>query len=275
MALIKPQVYAGMVTERMENVTKVAALAKNVGDLKNNVGETIVFPVFKRGSKPKTLARGGKITPEELDQVSSTATIKMIATGRKVYDIDDMVALGDRIDESAKQLGEGFAEALDTDLVAECLKSELVHTVADSRALTFADMNAAFSLHEDRQELADFAGIVIHSLAYPALLEMPGFVDGTMTHTTEGNGLLANNGFVGMFRGVPVYLANNGLLDTAGNPITLILKKDAVGYMPKREIKIEEERVAAEQLTNIYGTYVYAVKLLDAEGVVQIKQTVA
>jgi len=273
MALIKPMVYAGMVTERMESMQKVATLAKNVGDLKNTVGETITFPVFKRGSKPKPLTKGGTIATEELDQTSSTATIKMIATGRKVYDIDDMVALGDRIDESAKQLGEGFAEALDTDLVEECKKSELVHSVVDSRALTFADMNAAFSLHEDRQELSDFAGVIIHSLVYPALLEMPGFVDGTLTHTTDGNGQLAKNGFVGNFRGVPVYLANNGLLDGTGNPITLILKKDAVGYMPKREIKIEEERVASEQLTNIYGTYVYAVKLLDAEGVVQIKQT--
>jgi len=183
--LIKQDVYAGVVRERMENVMKITQLSKVCGDLKGVKGDTVNFPVFKRGGKPKVIAKGGEITTEEIEQESTSAKIVHYGIGKMVYDIDDEIALGDRIEESAKQIGEAFAEQQDLDLVKEALKSELALSIADTREITFADINTALSLLEDRQELSSFAGIVIHSLSYPALLEMKGFVDGTLTYTTN------------------------------------------------------------------------------------------
>ena len=58
------------------------------------VGETVTFPVWKRINDAEDIEPGTAMTSVDMEQKSSTATIKMIAApGIRVYDYDNVVAL--------------------------------------------------------------------------------------------------------------------------------------------------------------------------------------
>lgn len=44
---IVPDVYSTMVTEKVKGMIKISTLAKDLGDLSGNVGDTLQFPMFK------------------------------------------------------------------------------------------------------------------------------------------------------------------------------------------------------------------------------------
>ena len=78
------------------------------------------------------------------------------------------------------------------------------------------------------------------------------------------------------FIGIPVVLCNNGTYDTdASECKTYIVKRNALGYVFQRDIHIEEERESKLLATDIVASSLYAVKLLDTDGAVVIRKTVA
>ena len=80
-----------------------------------------------------------------------------------------------------------------------------------------------------------------------------------------------------LFRsGIPVIMCNNGTYDeTAKESKTYIVKREALGYVFQRNINIEEERESKLLATDIIASSLYAVKLLDTDGAVVLRKTVA
>lgn len=277
MALIKPEVYAPLVREKFEGKIKIGKMAVDLGFLKNTtVGETVTFPKWKLLSDAEDVVKGTAIGTESLDQDSSTATIKMVAPkGTMIYDMDNLTMLGNAVNEAADQHGKLIARKLDEDLIAEALTSPLKSATASANAITGAEVMTALTLYGDERDVEDFAGIVINSLLLPSFIAMDEFTSVEKTYNANGNGIVSG-GLVGYFLGIPVVMTDKGTYDaTAQECITFIIKKNALGYMTKRDINTEEKREAEYKRTVLFSDMIYAVKLLADDGVVVVRKTIA
>lgn len=275
--LIKPEVYAPLVREKFEGKVKIGNMAIDLGVLTNTtVGETVTFPKWKLLSDAEDVVKGTPIGTESLDQDSTQATIKMVAPkGTLIYDMDNLTALGNAINESANQHGALIARKLDKDLIADALTSPLKSDTADAKAITGEEMLNAMTLYGDERDTEDFAGIVINSLLLPSFIAMPEFTSAEKTYTANGNGIVVG-GVVGHFLGIPVVMTDKGTYDgTLNECITFIIKKNSLGFMTKRDINSEVERNASLKANTVYSDMIYATKLVADDGVVVVKKTIA
>lgn len=273
--IIKPEIYADLVTEKLKGKVKVAHLATELGYLKNTtVGEVVTFPKYKFIGDVTEVIKGTPITSEELEQTSSQAKIKMVAKGVYVYDIDDMTALGNFVEEAINQQSARFAKQLDLDLIQCALTSPLVADTVKGNEITADELNKGLLLYGDEADIGEIS-LVINSLLIPSLIAMPEFVDSSKTFNTDGNGI-QRNGVLGYFRGIPVYVADNGTYDKVNSTcLSFFIKNNSLAFMPKRDINIELEREATYFRTNVVGSFVYATHLTNDAGVVVLKKAPA
>lgn len=277
MSLIKPNVYAELVREKFEGRVKVLQLASDLGNIPEfaSHGETIVFPKWALISDASEMSKGTALVPEELQQTQSSATVKQVGKAIRVFDSENLTAIGNQLDEGARQTSIVMARKIDTDLIAEMMTSDLKSATANAKAITSIELDNALQLYGDERDVDDFAGIIVNSLLIPSFMGMKEFVDAMNTTVTTGNGLV-RNGLLGFFRGIPVYVSDKGTYNGVSNEcITFIIKKNALGYKMKKSIDIELEREAKLKATDIVADMMYAVKLVADDGVVIVKKTIA
>ncbi len=277
MSLIKPNVYAELVREKFEGRVKVLQLASDLGNIPEfaSHGETIVFPKWALISDASEMSKGTALVPEELQQTQSSATVKQVGKAIRVFDSENLTAIGNQLDEGARQTSIVMARKIDTDLIAEMMTSDLKSATANAKAITSIELDNALQLYGDERDVDDFAGIIVNSLLIPSFMGMKEFVDAMNTTVTTGNGLV-RNGLLGFFRGIPVYVSDKGTYNGVSNEcITFIIKKNALGYKMKKNIDIELEREAKLKATDIVADMMYAVKLVADDGVVIVKKTIA
>ncbi|MCC5421373.1 hypothetical protein [Clostridium perfringens] len=275
-SLIKPEIYAKIVEEKMKGKMILTNWADEVGVLTGSVGETVIFPKWNTIGKATELTKGKDIPLEELTQDESCkATIKQFcAPGVLIYDIDNLTALGDSIEEGARQQGVSLARKKDTALMEECLTSKLKVKTASKTEITSEELNKGFQMFGDEQDVNDFHGILVNSLVASSFYKMPEFVKADYTYNgVNGNGVVHNN-CIGYFRGVGVYLSDfNTMVD--GECVTVIVKKHSLGKMPKRGVLCEAQRLAGKKATAVYSDEIYALKMINGEGVVVLRNNIA
>lgn len=276
--VIVPQVFKGIVSAKFKEKVKLLNLAVDMGDVPDfsEVGDTIHFPKFKTldTTKMVEMAKGDILDVTELEQEDSTATIKQVGFASRVYDIVDLTAFGNHVDENGNQHAKIFARKLDTDLANEAQQTLLKVATTDAVAVTNAELSNAMAMFEDEIDTEEFAGIVINSRIVNSFYAMPEFVDKAKTYVADGSGIVVG-GLLGYWRGIPVYVANHGTYDNVKNEcITYIIKKGALGYKMKRDINIELERIAKAKATDVVTDMIYAVKLLADDGLVILRKTI-
>ena len=75
-------------------------------------------------------------------------------------------------------------------------------------------------------------------------------------------------GFVGQIAGMNVFESTVISGDSAGAYVGAAMSQDALGFMMKRDMRIEEQRDASLRATEIVGSAAYGVKeIFDAYGV--------
>ncbi|MDM0893010.1 hypothetical protein QTI63_03260 [Clostridium perfringens] len=274
MALIKPEIYSQIVTEKFKGKAILSNFAMDLGELSGKVGDTVSFPVFNQIGSAKVLNKGDGIDEEELTQKETKATIKqMAAPGVLIYDVDDLTALGNFVENGAMQQGTVLARGLDSDLFKEALTSKLKVKTTNKNVLMADDLNRGFAMFGDEQNVEDMACIICHSIVASSFYNMPEFVKSDYTFNGKGNGIVSHN-CIGHFRGVPVFMSDKDTM-VDGECVTIIVKKNALAKMKKRGINIEDERQAKYKRTALYADYIYAVKLVNTEGVVILKNSIA
>lgn len=276
MAFIKPEVFTDIVTEKIKGKVVVSNLADDLGYLSGDVGDTVSFPIFESIGEAKELTKGSGIDEAELSQVDSKAKIKQVASpGIIVYDIENKTALGNQVENGATQQAVAIARKVDADLIEECKKTTLKVATAQANSISAFELNQGFVMFGDEQDTSEMAGIVINSMLSASFYSMSEFVDATKTYNTANNGIV-RNGCIGYFRGVPVYISDKGTLDSS-ECITFIIKKHALAKMFKSEkvADCEIERQAKYKRTAIYTDSIYAVKIVNTEGVVMLRKTIA
>ncbi|WP_195514686.1 hypothetical protein [Paraclostridium bifermentans] len=277
MAFIKPEVFTDIVTEKIKGKVVVSNLADDLGVLSGDVGDTVSFPIFEAIGEAKELTKGQGIDEAELSQVDSKAKIKQVAApGVVVYDIESKTALGNQVENAASQQATSIARKIDADLIEECKKTTLKVATAQANSITEDELHQGFTLFGDEQDNDEIAGIVINSILAPSFYHMDGFVNANITHVADGNGVV-RNGIIGYFRGtIPVCISDKATLDSS-ECITFIIKKHALAKMFKSEkvADCEVERQAKYKRTAIYTDSIYAVKMVNTEGVVMLRKTIA
>lgn len=269
--VIVPDVYAQLVREKIAGKVKVAQFAKVLGDLQGKVGETLTMPKWAYIGDATDWNMTTAMISTEMSQTSTTATVKAVAAPAvKVADYDNEVELGNAIDEAGNQQAVSIARKQDTDAITECLTSPLKYKLATKNTVTQAEMISILALYGDDRDSADFDAIVIHSSFAPSFYTMDMFVSKEKTMTTDGNGI-AVNGVIGYFLDIPVILSDRLYDSTNTEGFILVMKKGAIGLIPKEAPFPETARDASLRKTIIYCSQFYAMALIDDEAVVFAK----
>lgn len=271
--VIIPEVYAGLVDEKIAGKVIIAQAAETIGDLMGQPGEIINLPAWLYTGDAKDIEVGSPIPTSKMKQSNRQATIKMVAPdGIAVNDYDDAVAFGRATEKAADFQATGIARKIDTDLINSAYKTPLKQVLATDGAVTFDEMNGILALYGDDCNASDFSFIAIHSAYVPSFLKMDGFVSAEMTHTADGNGILVNNQ-LGYFRGIPVVVSDRLYDATSQEKFILTIKKGSLAIIPKETVHVELARDASTRTTTVYTSQYYAVGLVDDSGVVLAKKT--
>lgn len=271
--VIIPEVFSGLVDEKILGKVVIAQAANVMGDLMGQPGETINMPAWIFPGQAKDIKVGEPIPTTKLKQSNRQATIKMVAPdGIAINDYDDAVALGNAVQKAVDFHSTAIARKIDTDLIDCAYKTPLKYALATDGAVTFDEMNGVLSMYGDDCNAGDFSFIAIHSAYIPSFLKIDGFVSAELTHTANGNGILMNNQ-LGYFRGIPVVVTDRLYDDKTHEKFILAIKKDSLAIIPKESVFVELARDASTRTTTVYTSQYYAVACVDDSGIVLAKKT--
>ena len=275
--LIVPEVYAGLVREKIAGRVQVGQFLKKIDDLTGDVGETVTMPAWSYVGDASDWTVGTAMTTKKLAQTKKTATIKAIAApGVEVYDYDNKVALGNALDEAAKQQAISIARKIDIDAINAAYGTPLKQALATKDAITQTEILSALSVYGDERDSEDFTrgAIVMHSAFADDLYGMDLFTSRERTTVAAGseNGI-TKNGVIGQFLGIDVVLSDRLYDSATSDPYLMFIKNDSIGWIPKEAPFVETERDASKRLTNIYCSEFYAMALVRDDGIVLCKKT--
>lgn len=279
--LIIPEVFADAVNAKLGTTLRIGRVAYNATSEVPEImqcGDTIHFPKFPRVATASDVTKGVPLSPAAVDMTDTSATIKHTAASIRVYDVESAQVKAHLMNEMVKQVAEAMAKKVEVDLVA-AMDNDAVYkqATAAAEAITADELMAALACFGDDVDTASFAGIVVNSRLLASFLKMDSFtsVEKTFNKAEQANGLIVD-GVVGYFIGIPVILCNNGTYDEAAKECkSYIVKRNALGYIFQRNIGIEEERESKLLATDIIASALYATKLLDTDGAVVLRKTVA
>lgn len=279
MAIIIPEIYSQMVTEKVKGLVKISSYAVDLGDLGSfaEEGDSITFPQFSALTDAELLARGAEISTEELKQTSTKKSVVHYAKGVSVLDVDALEGKGNFLENGIMQQARIFAKARDNECVADIDTNAILKSAtAGATAITETELHTALSLWGDEQDSDSFDAIIINSRLLPSFYTMDGFVNKEKTYVTDGNGKIAN-GVVGYFRNIPVVLSDVNTFDsTKVECKSYILKKGALGIKDKKNgVEVETERKASFKRTDVFADEMFVIGLIQKDGVCIVRKTIA
>lgn len=272
--MIVPEVYAQLVREKITGKAKIAQFCVKMGDLLGKPGEVLKVPAYKYIGDASDWTVGTAMSADSLQQTTTDLMVKAVAAkGVNVYDYDNEVELGNAIEEGATQQAVAIARKMDTDAINACLTAPLKKKLATKNTVTQAEMIEILGLYGDDRDSADFDCIAIHSAFAPSFYAMDMFTSREKSMTKDGNGI-AVNGILGFFMDIPVILSDR-LYDTTNTEgFILVMKKGALGIVPKEAPFSEVARDASKRLSTIYTSNFYALGLVDDTAVVYAKSAI-
>ena len=166
-----------------------------------------------------------------------------------------------------RQIGEGLAVKVDTDLAG--LFSGFSNSVGSGAAeITVEDIFKAAAILRANNASGDYVGVLHPYQAFQIKKQLTN-AGATMSHSLSdvGNRALAD-GFIGRIAGVDLFESTVVSGDSAGAFSGAVMSSDALAYMVKRDMRIEEQRDASLRATEYVGSMAYGVsELFDAYGV--------
>lgn len=187
-----------------------------------------------------------------------------------------MVTLSDIAQEGAaedvaaaigRQIGEGMAVKVDTDLAA--LFSGFSNSVGSGAAeITVEDFFKAAAILRANHAPGNYVSVIHPYQAFQLKKQLTN-AGSTMSHNLSEVGNTAlRDGFVGRLAGIDIFESTVVSGDSAGAYVGAVMSSDALAYMVKRDMRIEEQRDASLRATEYVGSMAYGVsELFDTYGV--------
>ena len=278
MSLLIPEVFADAINAKLDTTIRIGRVAFDATSLVPDIlvaRDTVHFPTFNRVAVAESVTKGTELTPKVVDMTDAQAPIKWIGSAVRIFDAEAAQIKGAVVDQMAIQVAEAMAKKIDNDLTI-ALDTDIAYKAAAAAgdAITAKELEGGFAKFGDNVDTAGFAGIIINSRLLPSFYAMPEFTSTQLTYQTDGNGIVTN-GIIGLYRGIPVIVCDNGTFETGKSEFkTYIVKTGALGYVFQRNIKIEEDRQGLLLATDIIASSLYATKLIDSTGAVVIRKTI-
>jgi len=278
--VIYPELFRDAVLEKLDVNLRLSALATDYSSSIFNLaseGEVINFPQVKSLDEASVYAKGESVTPQDLDMTNSQATVQLIAQSTRIFDVDLTGVRGNVLDIAVNNVAQSIARKVDS-MCADTLTNDVLlkSATAGATAITESEIFSGLQLFSDQQDVQEMAGIVINPALLGDFMAFDLFVNANFTTAQAGNGVISNNGLVGYYRGIPLYISANGTLsdDTTPEAKTFIIKKGALGKMFKFQ-NVETQRNSLSFSTDITASAYLATHIVDTDGIVMLKKTIA
>tara|TARA_R100001460_G_scaffold41145_2_gene76611 strand:- start:8927 stop:9781 length:855 start_codon:yes stop_codon:yes gene_type:complete len=264
------ELYANIVQSAlytMNEKTIIRPLVRNY-DMSGTPGLTAQVPIYPSVAAA-AVADGTDLANTAFNTTSKTITASEVGV---MVELTDLAAEGATDDVAAaigRQLGSAMAEKVDTDLAA--LFSGFSTSLGTGDSEITADMifQAAATLRTNNADQNGGYVCLLHPFQAYQLKKQLTNVGATMSHSLSDTGNNAlRDGFLGKIAGVDIFESNVVSGASAGAYVGAVMSQDALGYMVKRNMRIETERNASKRSLEIVGSMAYGVsELFDSYGV--------
>lgn len=231
------------------------------------VAQVPIYPAISSGD----LTEGTDLAVGSDDVAFNTTEATITASEKGV-----LVTLSDLARESAsedvaaaigRQMGDALAKQVDEDLAG--LFSGFSNTVGSGAAeVTIEDIFKAAATLRANNAPGPYV-CVLHPYQAFQLKKQLTNAGSTMSHALSDVGNMAlRDGFIGQIAGVSIFESTVVTGDSSGAFVGAAMSADAIGYMVKRDLRIEAERNASLRATELVGTMAYGVsEIFDQYGV--------
>jgi N4-gp56 family major capsid protein len=267
--MIVPEVFGDIVTAKFKGKLVIANFALTDTTLVGNPGDTVHFPKWNPIGDAEDLEEDVAMVPEVLTSSDADATVKEVGKAVVISDQALLSSIGDPLDEAGAQVGKVVARKIDADLVSEAVTNCPEGRVVDTNDEFYEKVADAKSLWGDEAE--EIAVLLVHSKMYTALLKDANFISADKYPA----GVLIT-GAIGTLYGVPVMITDRVPYATeTGIATSIMLERNALGYITKRAPIVETGRDILKRNTIITTNVHYAVKLINTDGIAVIKHSLA
>lgn len=246
--------------------TVIRPLVRNY-DMTGTPGLTAQVPIYP-ALAASDLTEGTDISvPTSFDTTSATITavergvmVTLTDLAREAANEDVAAAIG-------RQIGDAMAKKVDEELAG--LFSGFSNTVGSGAAeITIEDIFKAAAILRANQAPGPYVAVLHPYQAFQLKKQLTN-AGSTMSHALSDVGNIAlRDGFIGQIAGVNIFESTVVTGDSAGAFYGAAMSADALGYMVKREMRLEEQRDASLRATEIVGSMAYGVKeIFDVYGV--------
>ena len=234
----------------------------------NMVGSPGVAQIPKYGTiAAAAVAEGTDLsTPTTFSTDVTTVTASEIGVNVSLTDIAREGAAEDVAAAIGRQIGDGMANKVDQSLAA--LFEGFSNTVGSGAAeITVDDIFKAAATLRANNAPGPYVCILHPYQAFQLKKVLAGNGNTPMNNTDLANEAL-RSGYVGQVAGMQIFETTNVTGPSAGGFVGAAMSADAIAYMVKRDMRIEEQRDASLRATEYVGSMAYGVsELFDAYGV--------
>jgi N4-gp56 family major capsid protein len=267
-ATVSQEMYSNIVQAALYTLseqTVIRPLVRNY-DMTGTPGLTAQVPIYPAISA-SALTDGTDIAANTaFDTTSITITASEIGALVTLTDLSKESSNEDLAAAIGRQLGDAMAKKVDTDLAA--LFSGFTNSVGSGAAeITIDDFFKAAATLRANQAPGPYVAVIHPYQAFQLKKTLAGNGNTPMNNTELANEAL-RTGFVGQVAGIQIFESTIITGDSAGALVGAAMSADALGYMVKRNMRIETQRQASQRADQIVGTMAYGVsEIFDAYGV--------
>ena len=273
--MIVPEVMGKMISAKLEKKILVSKIAKVDNTLQGRPGDTVTVPQYNYIGDANDVGEGEDCETSKLETSSVQFTIKKIKKGTAITDESILCGYGDPLGESERQLALAMANKIDNDCV-DVLSTEddglnggvkLVYKPTTKAIIKYAGVVDALDLFEE--EVTSDKVMYIHPKQMTQLRKDSEFISADKYDNNvimEGEiGKIAGTRIV---RSKKVKTVNVGGDNCYACPIVKLNNDSeteadapALTVYLKRDIKVEKDRIAKKDITDIYASKYYGVAL--------------
>lgn len=246
--------------------TVIRPLVRNY-DMTGTPGLTAQVPIYPALSA-SDLTEGTDIsTPTSFETTSAEITALERGVMVTLTDLSAETATDDVAAAIGRQIGDAMAKKVDTELAG--LFSGFSNSVGSgAREITVEDLFKAAATLRANQAPGPYVCVLHPYQAYQIKTQLAGAGNTNMVNPSDLGNEALRSGFIGNIAGMNVFESTVITGDSAGAFVGAAMASDALGYMVKRSMRIEEQRDASLRATELVGSMAYGVKeIFDAYGV--------
>jgi len=263
------ELYANIVQSALYTLsesTVIRPLIRNY-DMTGTPGLTAQVPIYPALSAGDLVEATDITTPTSFDTTSKTLTALEKGVMVTLTDLSRESAGEDVAAAIGRQIGDAMAKKVDTDLAA--LFSGFSNTVGSGAAeITVEDLFKAAATLRANQAPGQYVCVLHPYQAFQIKKQLTNAGNTNMVNPSDLGNEALRSGFVGNIAGMNVFESTVITGDSAGAFVGAAMSQDALGYMVKRNMRVEEQRDASLRATEIVGSMAYGVsEIFDAYGV--------